>query len=191
MSNIGTATSGTVLQGAGAGAAPKFSTATYPVTAGTSGNVLTSDGTNWTSSAATGGGILVATTTLTSTQIKALHGTPIQLIAAPGANNTIFVIQAVAKYIYGGTNVFTAAASQTINLYYGTGANLGMIVFNASLTTAASSVTSFQFNQGGSPLATFENVAVNLYNSSATEITGNAANNNSVMVKVLYQIFNG
>lgn len=53
--NVATAASGKVLQGAGVGVAPTFSTATYPSTAGTSGNVLTSNGTNWSSSAPTGG----------------------------------------------------------------------------------------------------------------------------------------
>ncbi len=44
----GTATAGQMLR-SGASAAPIWSTATYPATAGTSGNVLTSDGTNWSS----------------------------------------------------------------------------------------------------------------------------------------------
>jgi hypothetical protein len=76
--NIQTSASGKVLQGAGVGTAPVFSTATYPATAtgtgtilradgtnfvattaaypdlaGTSGNVLMSDGTSWVSSALT------------------------------------------------------------------------------------------------------------------------------------------
>lgn len=46
----GTATAGQILR-SGSSAAPAWSTATYPATAGTSGNVLTSDGTNFTSSA--------------------------------------------------------------------------------------------------------------------------------------------
>lgn len=45
----GTATAGQVLR-SGSNTTPSWSTATYPATAGTSGNVLTSDGTNWTSS---------------------------------------------------------------------------------------------------------------------------------------------
>lgn len=49
--NIATAATGKVLRAQGVGSAPVFSTATYPDTAGTSGNVLTSDGTNWNSSA--------------------------------------------------------------------------------------------------------------------------------------------
>lgn len=53
--NEATAAAGKVLQGAGIGVASTFSTATYPSTAGTSGNILISDGTNFISSAAGGG----------------------------------------------------------------------------------------------------------------------------------------
>ncbi len=49
----GTATAGQIVR-SGASAAPTWSTATYPATAGSSGNVLTSDGTNWTSAAPSG-----------------------------------------------------------------------------------------------------------------------------------------
>lgn len=45
--NIPTASSGKVLQGAGVGTAPAFSTATYPSTAGSTGTILRADGTNW------------------------------------------------------------------------------------------------------------------------------------------------
>lgn len=50
-------TAGQIIRSGGAAADPAYSTATYPSTAGTSGNVLTSDGTNWLSSPASGGGI--------------------------------------------------------------------------------------------------------------------------------------
>lgn len=51
--NIKTGASGTILQGQGVGTALDFSTATYPSTAGTSGKVLISDGTNIVSSTPT------------------------------------------------------------------------------------------------------------------------------------------
>jgi hypothetical protein len=54
----GTATAGQILR-AGSSAAPTWSTATYPATAGTSGNLLTSDGTNFVSSAAPSASITV------------------------------------------------------------------------------------------------------------------------------------
>jgi len=47
---VGTSTANQVLL-SGASAAPTWSTATYPATAGTAGNVLQSDGTNWVSTA--------------------------------------------------------------------------------------------------------------------------------------------
>lgn len=53
MSNIGTAASGKVLQGAGVGNNPTFSTATYPATGGSVGTILRSDGTNWVNTTAT------------------------------------------------------------------------------------------------------------------------------------------
>lgn len=46
----GTVTAGQMLQ-SGASTTPAWSTATYPSTAGTIGNILTSDGTNWISAA--------------------------------------------------------------------------------------------------------------------------------------------
>lgn len=52
-SNEKTAASGKVLQGQGVGTANDFSTATYPATAGTSGKILISDGTNIVSSTPT------------------------------------------------------------------------------------------------------------------------------------------
>jgi len=53
MAGVGPGSAGQVLQSGGNAANPAYSTATYPSTAGTSGNVLTSDGTNWTSSSVT------------------------------------------------------------------------------------------------------------------------------------------
>ena len=46
-----TGSAGQILQSGGAAANPAYSTATYPATAGSAGNVLTSDGTNWNSTA--------------------------------------------------------------------------------------------------------------------------------------------
>lgn len=52
----GTATAGQIIR-SGASSAPSWSTATYPDTAGTSGNILTSDGTNFVSSPNVGSGL--------------------------------------------------------------------------------------------------------------------------------------
>jgi hypothetical protein len=64
----GTATAQQMLQ-SGASGAPAWSTATWPATASTSGNVLTSDGTNWTSAApaASATSVIVDDTTTNAT----------------------------------------------------------------------------------------------------------------------------
>lgn len=55
---------GQIIRSGGASADPSYSTATYPATAGSSGNVLTSDGTNWTSATpAPSNFTLISTTT--------------------------------------------------------------------------------------------------------------------------------
>ncbi len=51
ITQLSAGSAGQVLQSGGASADPAYSTATYPSTSGTSGNVLTSDGTNWNSTA--------------------------------------------------------------------------------------------------------------------------------------------
>jgi len=51
ITQLATGSAGQIIRSGGAGADPSYSTATYPDTAGTSGNVLTSDGTNWNSTA--------------------------------------------------------------------------------------------------------------------------------------------
>lgn len=50
-------TAGQLFRSAGASAVATWTTATFPATAGTSGNVLTSDGTNWSSAAPAAGGM--------------------------------------------------------------------------------------------------------------------------------------
>lgn len=215
LTNVGpTATAGQVLQSAGSSADPSFSTPTYPSASGssgviirsdgtnniysaftmanpgTSGNVLTSDGTNWLSSAAGGGGILTATWSITSAQIKALHGTPIQIIAAPGAGKIICVISVLyGKYTYGGTNAFTAGSAQTLSIYYGTATKVCDLISNGFLTGTSSGYSTLVQSSGTAiAAASIENLAVNVYNPVVTEITGNAGNNNTSSGIVAYYI---
>ncbi len=211
--NIKTAATGKILQGQGVGTANDFSTATYPSiatgtgkilradgtnwvastatypdTAGTSGNVLTSDGTNWSSSAPSPSTpILFASGSLTSLQIKALHGTPIEAIAAPGNGKVILLIRGMGKFVYGGTNVFTNGGASNLSIYYGTTTIGYNIVTAADIVGTTTSVVTAITNIAGAHTL-FNNTALNLYNPSVTEYGGNAANDNTVVWQMYYSI---
>jgi len=213
--NQGTAAAGKVLQGAGAGVAPTFSTPTYPSASGTSrtilvsdatnnvystetwavpgtsGNVLTSNGTNWTSAAAGSGTLLTVTKNLTSAQIKAIHATPIEIIAAPGSGKGIVIVSVAAKLNYGGSNNFTAAASQTISLYWNNGTTLASAaVANAFITQANNrfSVTPTTTVLSNSAAGILDNVNIAAFNPIVTEIAGNAAGDNTIDIIAAYWI---
>jgi hypothetical protein len=194
FTNVGpTATAGQVLQSAGASADPAFSTAAYPLTAGTSGFVLTSNGTNFVSSALPGN-TNIAEVTLTSAQIKALHGTPIQIVATPGAGKMICPLGPVyVKFTYGGTNVFVAGAAQNVSMYFGTTTLLTSAVnVSNSILVGSTSIISMQAisTLSNQALTVFENQPINAYNANVTEISGNAANDNTITFTFYYFIGN-
>lgn len=181
-----TPTSGTLLRGNGTAFVP--TTATYPSAAGSSGNVLTSDGTNWTSSTPTSGTITTLNWSLTNAQIKALHATPVELVAAPGSGKAIVVTKSVVKLTYGGTNAFTAGGGAQVEYYYGTSHTSGVAMGNASIIATANRWNFLNGKAEGTVTTTPENLALNLYNASVTEIAGNAANNNLISGSLSYFI---
>jgi len=180
----GTGNSGQILQSGGASADPAWSTATYPATAGTTGNVLTSDGTNWVSSAAAGGSVLVATGTLTSSQIKAINSSPIALVAAQGAGKAIIPLQLVVKLNYG-SNVFVAGSGQQIRLCYGT--SIIATAVSNSIITASSNRMGYSnaFSYTDNAASSTQNVALNFYTTDSA-ITGNASNDSTITWELLY-----
>lgn len=172
---------------------PAWSTATYPDTAGTSGNVMTSDGTNWVSSANTAGaGLLSVSGTLTNTQVKNLRATPVQIVAAPGAGNIIQVVTWSMTMNYGGTNAFTAPSSALVNLFIGASVVAADGLYGTALTSTTSRYAQgVAFDLGvlaGFAYSSLANAALNIGNNGGAEIAGNAANNNTVSYNVLYRI---
>ncbi len=162
-------------------------------TPSTSGNVLTSDGTNWTSAAAPGGGVKTASVTLTSAQIKACRATPITLVAAPGSGSVIVPIVVTAKFNYAGTNVFTNGMN--INLRYTN--TTGQSVVNSAVIPAANIVAAascytikndISTNLIATTVASVDNQLICVANTGASEITGNAANDNTLTVQLQYYI---
>lgn len=213
ITQLAAGSAGQVLQSGGASADPSYSTPTYPSASGTSrkilvsdgtnnvystetwatpgasGNVLTSDGTNWTSAAAPGGGLSTVTITLTNAQIKALDTTPITILAAQGSGVVTIPVSVSYKLIYGGSNAFVASGSTDI--CYGTTAITNVIISQTDGSFWQSTANRYIVNlnssfggAGGAAPATVENAAISISRTSA--ITGNAANNNTAKVTMLY-----
>lgn len=143
----GTATAGQMLR-SGASGAPSWSTATYPSTAGTTGNVLTSDGANWVSSpSASSSGRLLGLQVLTSS------GT---ITANANANSWLIMIKGGGGGGAGGT---------VANLPGQGGSEGGICVVYAAVTPS----TGYTYTQGaGGTAGTVANNGGNGGNSSLT-----------------------
>jgi len=250
--NVATAATGTVLQGAGVGVAPVFSTATYPSTT-TINEILYSSATNavaglatanravlttnasgvpsWTALssngqliigsaagspaaatltagtgisitnasnsitiAATGGGagLQSATVVLTSAQIKALAGTPQTLVAAQGAGTAIILVRAVWKMTYGGTNAFTSGSS--LGIWYNNSGTVVALANGIATTTMNGTQSRYslvnvaEITGFTGTLSAMENVPLTISNTTGTDFTGNAANNNTLTVQAVYYV---
>jgi hypothetical protein len=160
-------------------------------TVGTAQQVLTSNGAGVAPTFQTS--IQKASLTLTSQQIKNIHATPIELIPAPGANEVIVITNHWVHFVYGGTSAFTAAASQAITMRYNL--DLTLAVGLITVSNAALVATADRWSAGGGTSLTSFVVAnkINgssmvLYNSVATEISGNAADDNSINIVVTYYV---
>jgi len=132
-----------------------------------------------------------ATASLTSAQIKALRATPITIIAAPGAGKVIEFIGATLKLVYGGTNVFTETDDNLAFKYTdGSGVSVsGNIESTGFIDQSANTYTSAVRQADGIVAATgAENQALVLHNTGDGEIAGNAGNDNTLEISVLYRV---
>ena len=162
---------------------------------GTSGQLLVSNGAGalpaWQTVSPTNN-ILSATLTLTSAQIKSLNASPQTIVAAPGANKAIGVVTVWGRLNYGGTNAFVAT-SGTINARWkdntgpitGTSSLMGQSQIQATFSNYGFRATTAQNSTATANL--LDNQPLVIGNSGA-EITGNAANNNTMTFIVYYYI---
>lgn len=133
---------------------------------------------------------LTATVTLTATEVKALATTPIELVAAPGAGKAIKFMGSSLKLVYGGSNVFAES-----------GDNLGIKYTNASGVQVSGTVESTGFiDQSASTYTNAEPATDAIVAASAAEnaalvldnlgsnITGNAADDNTLVISTLYRV---
>jgi hypothetical protein len=141
-----------------------------------------------------GGGLTTITGTLTNSQIKNLHGTPIQVIAAAGSGKVIACVSCWMKLIYGGTNAFTASASQQIYLTYGSGTGINFcgsqLMPNSAIVDTKNNYSSIGIGGSVQDIAatSLENVGIYAYNNVATEISGNAADDNTISYSITYYV---
>lgn len=154
-----------------------------------SGNVFTSDGTNWVS-IGPGGGLLTVSGTLTNSQIKNLNGTPVAAVSAQGNGTLIVPMSVQVKFNYGGTNAFSATV-QSINLYYGTSTSIAIVLSSSQIKATATSYDELGLSPSVITSTTpgnSENKALNFYNALGPEISGNAANNNTITYSITYYV---
>jgi len=111
---------------------------------------------------------------ITANQIKALHGTPIAVIPAQGANTIIMLHYIYMHYVYG-TTPYTASASQSIRLGFGSTASLSIsnTWFANAVLVGTQNYNSFTcMNTITSATDTaFVNVGLYAYNPQITEVT--------------------
>lgn len=163
VASLGSATD--VLTSNGAGMLPTFQPIPYPTQ-----------------------NVLIATLTLTDSQVRNLSGTPITVIPAQGAGTVIVPYTCYAKLNYGGVDPFHDGSS--IRLFYGSVSNeVGFIFASGSWKnnynayyyaddTRSSSTT-------GVPIATWENTDV-IVSVNSTNFTG--GNGNTVTLFVSYSV---
>jgi hypothetical protein len=162
---------------------------------GTTGQILTGVTASdpvWAAPAAVSGTLSTATVTLTSAQVKALHATPITIVAAPAAGQMILVISGLAQLNYGGSNAFVNGGGLALGLYY-TNANTGINAVVGSIlatTQIVATANQLKYDNGvtsGNPASTVAIAApLVVSQASATEISGNAAGDNTIKVQVWY-----
>jgi hypothetical protein len=134
---------------------------------GNSGEVYTSQGAGMPGIFTSLGGlgqIQYATVTLTASQMRNLVGTPIQIVAAPGAGKVLVPIYCYALLTFGTTN-FSSGATP-INISYNSAS--GAMQFSASALTASVDVYAWATQTSsllaGIPKATVQNSPLTIVN---------------------------
>lgn len=133
----------------------------------------------------------VRSVTLTRAQVIALRATPVSIIAAQGAGLVLEFISGMVFAVYGGSNVFTNPQNMALR-YKDTGGTIcsGTITAAGLIDQAASEAESIP-NVAGAIMtkAGCDNQAIVIHNTGASEITGNAAANNTIVVQAAFRVW--
>ena len=129
-------------------------------------------------------------TVLTSAQVKALRATPIAVVPAPGAGKSLEFVSALLQVNYGGTNAFTGPQNMQVRYKDGASAAVSQAITGTGfIDQAGDMVTSALAKTDAiATRAVSENQPLVLHNTGAAEITGNAAGDNLLHVKVFYRV---
>lgn len=131
----------------------------------------------------------VVEVSLTAAQFNGMYATPVQMVAAQGANTAIVVDSVVMNMTYGAAQF---AAGGAVGLQYGNTANLGGVAASATEAatdfTGAAASTMFRFGGGlstGAAVASVANTAVYMSNDTAAFTTGDSTFKVWVWYKVI------
>lgn len=137
--------------------------------------------------AQTAGPVATATVTLTSAQVRSLQGTPVQLIAAPGAGQALAPISAVFQY-KAGSSPYTTPGGGHLMTYVGGPQNLVTQVSAVGFIDQSTSQIFMSEGIGGigsSPQGSLENAAMMTTNDGSAEWTNG---DGTVTITVYYTI---
>jgi hypothetical protein len=138
-----------------------------PASGGGTTNFLRADGTWATAGSSTD--IVHVSGTITSAQLKALHATPINIVAAQGANKAVIPVNATFKYVHGATAYTGTGATVTLNILNGQNQYATII----SQTNMGNVLDTYEMpsctilDHSGTLI---ENQPLSLYNPSTTEL---------------------
>lgn len=137
-----------------------------------------------------GADLVYQDTQLTAAQVKALAAANIALVSSPGAGMAAIPVAAYLYLAHGGTNDFVqTAGGDHLALRYAASNEIAEIASEAQVTTlieASASAALYDTIEGG--FVPEANKAIVLDNNGANEYTGNAANDNTLSIRVWYRI---
>lgn len=129
-------------------------------------------------------------TVLTSAQVKALRATPVTVVPAPGAGKSLEFVSALLQLNYGGANAFTGPQNLAVKYKDSASAAVSQPITGTGFIDQATDMVTSALPKADAiaTRAVAENQPLVLHNTGAAEITGNAANDNLLHVKVLYRV---
>lgn len=131
----------------------------------------------------------IAVIDISSSQILALHNTPVELIPAPGIGKVISITSMRYIYKHGGVTYGTSGGSPTVGPYYDSTTSLSGSSFNTTtlLVAAVSTINFMNFTtlqQFAFTLVENKNVTLKTQSASTSYINGNG----TLRVVIVYSI---